>query len=333
MFTRTMGMVTCGMPGRCLAQKGTPTGRHWLFRTRRPTVASIAHELHRRWAHHVTEVVKQVARTFPKNFATSRRHDVEQHVWLRISEGKYRPPAAEEDLAPFMAWCRRVATNKLRSQYNKWIRSTGRGQELHTNHILDERPKKSMLDILDELRRVCVDIREELDRMLSGYGPFDVTRHRQRGQVDYYAVLLMRVRLEIARLLAPYFQTQDVLEKDEVPKTIGDLMPWSRIEQRRAFRQGMPTLKDIWQSLAPRLNTEHWLDGRHFWEHFTALPGAGVNIDQKNQWDNWHRRVCRHLIAWISESDPKGSALSDEQVHEHWKQKWGALFDFPRRTK
>ncbi|MEZ5940653.1 MAG: hypothetical protein R3C18_04625 [Planctomycetaceae bacterium] len=334
MFTRTTGMVSCGMPGRCLGQKVMSTGQHWLFRARRPTAVAFAYGLHRRWAHEVSQVVRQVIRTFPKIFAASHRHDVEHHVWLKISEGKYRPPAATFELAPFMAWCRRVASNKLKSLYKKWIRSTGGGQEFDADQVHDGRSAEPMFETLDELRRVCVTIREELDGMLSGYGPFDLSRHRQRGQVDYYAVLLMRTRLEIARLVAPTFQVREAVAEGEVSRKVAEFLPWTGVEQQRAFRQGMPTLSDIWQSLEPLLNSgEHWLDGRMFWEHLTILPEAGVTLAQKNQWDNWHRRVCQHLMSWIHESSTKDSMLSDRELNELWQKKWGALFDFPKRKK
>lgn len=69
-------------------------------------------------------------------------------------------------------------------------------------------------------------------------------------QIDYYAVLLLQLRLELADL---YRATCGERPSGEVGERVVVWLPWHSHEDSRRCRRGLPTLADMWSALAPRL--------------------------------------------------------------------------------
>lgn len=69
-------------------------------------------------------------------------------------------------------------------------------------------------------------------------------------QIDYYAVLLLQLRLELADL---YRATCGEHPPGEVGERVVVWLPWHSHEDGRRCRSGLPTLADMWSALAPRL--------------------------------------------------------------------------------
>jgi hypothetical protein len=69
-------------------------------------------------------------------------------------------------------------------------------------------------------------------------------------QIDYYAVLLLQLRLELADL---YRATCGERPQGEVAERVVVWLPWHTHEGIRCCRPGLPTLAAMWSALAPRL--------------------------------------------------------------------------------
>lgn len=69
-------------------------------------------------------------------------------------------------------------------------------------------------------------------------------------RIDYFAVLLLQLRLELADL---YRATCGVRPAGEVVERVVDWLPWHNHEELRRCQAGLPTLAELWAALAPRL--------------------------------------------------------------------------------
>jgi DNA-directed RNA polymerase specialized sigma24 family protein len=76
--------------------------------------------------------------------------------------------------------------------------------------------------------------------------------------VDYYAVLLLMLRLELADL---YRSTFGERPPGEVAERVVAWLPWHTHETGRCCRPGLPTLAAMWSVLAPQLGER--LEGLH----------------------------------------------------------------------
>ena len=336
MLAPTPGLLTCRSLTVCRSAVQHANGHHWLFRRRNGhqrdllRICGIPESLSEK---EVVEAIERVAnlilRTFPKAFVHGEGPVLIQHIWVKLLQGKFRARQTGDPQAQFLAWCRKVGHRKCLTLYKKWKRRLGTGEATDPSEIYANTPPVPRVDAFDALRNHCRLVRRELDRLEREYASFDVRQHRQRSQVDYFAVLLMRVRLDIARLLAPFLQQQEAGQDETVVPNVEELMPWHHHENWKSFRKGMPCLADIWDSLGERLGASPYsLDGQEFWEHLAAMPNAGVDVSQKNQWDNWTRRVCRNLLDSIRQGFKPYEASVDELKYE-WQKSWGMFFGFP----
>ena len=70
-------------------------------------------------------------------------------------------------------------------------------------------------------------------------------------EVDHFAVLLVLLRVKVAavcRRLWPLSPPGDVADR------AAGAVPWRAVEEGRCFRQGLPSLGELWGRLAPRLD-------------------------------------------------------------------------------
>jgi hypothetical protein len=116
--------------------------------------------------------------------------------------------------------------------------------------------------------------------------------------VDYYAVLLVLLRVEIAavyRTLWPVSPPGDVADRAAVA------LPWRMAEEDRAFRPGLPNLAELWHRLAPRLDQNTGL--QVVLEALTDPPPSGplVSYTALGQWAHRAREMAQERlgpVAW-----------------------------------
>lgn len=138
----------------------------------------------------------------------------------------------------FMPWASKVLTNlgheirrgeeRSRAKQRRWIERASRPERLPTDEGLE------MLG-------------EEFSRMRAG---LDRIRWSATGQVDYYAVLLVLCRTELACVARRS-------GFDGGPRSLAELiegwLPWHTDELHLRFRPGLPSLSELWHHLAPEL--------------------------------------------------------------------------------
>ncbi len=138
-------------------------------------------------------------------------------------------------------------------------------------------------------------LRESLDRLSS---PLEPTRG-----VDYFAVLLVQLRLAMARRAGPVLEAECPARPPRAADFIAWCVPWTRDEHSRSFKPGWPQLCVVWGKLEDRF------DRPPFWvaagELCACIDGTGAVLTP-DLWNHWVTRakvLAREVLgaeAWIA---------------------------------
>ena len=120
-------------------------------------------------------------------------------------------------------------------------------------------------------------------------------------RVDYFAVLLARLRLE----LADHYRAsrEGVLPAQEAAERVAVWLPWRNDEEARRFRPDLPTLSDLWRELAPKLGERLGLAEVVAVVNACPPPGTRLSYDTLNQWMFRARKLAHESIgddAWYA---------------------------------
>jgi hypothetical protein len=135
--------------------------------------------------------------------------------------------------------------------------------------------------------------KERLRGALDRIGPsFGSTAHG----TDYFAVLLLKLRLAMAKQVVP----ADVLEAvgGHFADFLAWCLPWIGAEPGRCFRAGWPTLAAIWTDIGKRLEQPpHALDGAALCERLSCLLGVVITPDVWNHWVKSAKNKAQSCLA------------------------------------
>lgn len=118
--------------------------------------------------------------------------------------------------------------------------------------------------------------------------------------IDYFAVLLVRLRVEIALL---YRAVRPLCPAGEIADSVACWLPWRPDEQSRVFRPDLPTLADLWSRLAPRLD---------------HVSGLGIVLDALDTRSGESPVPYNTLIQWFHRAHHFArTQLGEEAWREH----------------
>ena len=177
----------------------------------------------------IEAIACQVATRFRGQLQDDLVEESRTVIWERI--GQYNPTAGR-----FEDWCRTVlyhyAVDLCRKAKSGPVRQAVGGDEPSAALEL----AVTIDDNGDEVMERCRELRNALDRI--AWAP-------SRG-VSYFAVLLLHLRLVIARHLTQDQLSEDPAWRGELPDLIEWLLPWRSEEAQGRFKQDWPPLAHIW---------------------------------------------------------------------------------------
>jgi len=232
----------------------------------------------------ITRLARRVAAGFPRSFREEFVAQAESVVWERL---RHFDPAKGR----FEDWCRTVLyhhnVDELRRASAGVVLAAPGGddpravQRVELNAGADA-DSDQLLDLLRELRRV-------LDRL--SWQP-------ARG-VDYFAVLLLQLRLVVARILVA--QTGGAEPEHAVPlrELVEWSLPWREEEAAACMKPGWPTLQASWDALCRILKGAHRrIETRMLCDAVCPqLPDARrLSPDVWNHWVNRAKRKARQRL-------------------------------------
>jgi DNA-directed RNA polymerase specialized sigma24 family protein len=189
---------------------------------------------------------------------------------------------------PLRPWLQGVLTHFGQDLRRRWLRHARRHAPLLTPEPEQSSPQRPSLEELTAvLEEGFARMREDLDRC--AWPPARA--------VDYYAVLLAHLRLE---MVASCHRAGAAQAPGEAARRAAGWLPWRAEEEVRRFRAGLPRLDELWRRLSPRLDGCYRLDLL-----LEALndppPGPPVVYSTLAQWCYRARRTARErlgLEAW-----------------------------------
>lgn len=205
-------------------------------------------------------------------------------IWSRIDQ-------FDPDLGRFEDWCRTVLHNY---SIDLWRRSNRGPVKPAAGGDAPDAALQSAVaiapdDRVDEAIEVFRQLRAVLDRIA-----WPASR-----EVHYYAVLLLQLRLAVARRLTPEPLDGDDLWRSELPELIDWLVPWHPDENSACIKAGWPSLAELWSAYcgairdsglrieAPRLSQ---VVGR------LLPPPAQLTPDVWNHWVHRAKREARRRV-------------------------------------
>jgi len=172
----------------------------------------------------------QVATRFRRHLQEDLVGESVTVIWMRI--GQYSRAAGR-----FEDWCRTVlyhyAVDLWRKAKSGPVRPAVGGDEPSAALEL----AAAVEDHSDEVIERCRELRAVLDRL--AWSP-------PRG-VNYFAVLLLHLRLVMARHLTHAPLNEDPAWRGELPDLVESLLPWSAEEAESRFKHDWPPLRQIWE--------------------------------------------------------------------------------------
>ncbi len=260
----------------------------------------------------IEEIAGHVARTYgmsrivkvsgPRAGEPVERHGTSELEQEAVSHvfGKLSTFRAQDGQKPnFRAWCRvilkHLAVDILRRGKKERPVVFGDPKTEATPATVDEPPApppEANEETEERLRRAS-RLREVLDLLSSRMPP------PSDGRVDYFAVLLLRLRLNVARVAVHSGK------KDDLDLVAEWLIPWHEHERERRFKDGYPSLAAVWDALAREFAAAPppWEAGR-LCEIINGLgPRTPLSNDMWNQWTNRGINAVKKAAEGLAEED------------------------------
>ncbi|MCS6849723.1 MAG: hypothetical protein NZ700_00970 [Gemmataceae bacterium] len=203
-------------------------------------------------------------------------------IWQKLDpvasggQPKYDPAKGR-----FQSWAKRVIHNHLITlcRQTKPSKAAKTDDELEEHVPEPPNTREEDVDIWDKRW-------EELLKLLNRLG---VDMKPTSQGTDYFAVLLLRLRLALAERI----EEKQVKELQWHEYSFSDflerLLPWSDADTERRFQSDWPTLREIWQDIKECFDQPPFsLDGRGLCQRLSALRGSPVAPDL---WHQWVRRA------------------------------------------
>jgi hypothetical protein len=228
-----------------------------------PVIERIALQVARR-RYGLTKRVRRIARRSADEEAEEGRDqeevvpglsELEQeavtHVYHKI--GMFKGPN-------FSAWCRVVLKNlrkDLVRRYNKSLTVAFGDPEEDLCSESSVLPEPEAVQYDDRQVDEWLKLRREFEHALARMG--DALGLPSGKGVDYFAVLLLYLRLNVVRIGArlAVLPTQGCDPSQLTAAELAEwLLPWRPADAARTFKPNWPTLQAIWELLATKLNAE-----------------------------------------------------------------------------
>lgn len=182
----------------------------------------------------IEENAWQTAARFPEWLRNDLREESRTIVWLRVHQ-------FDPSLGRFEDWCRVVLHNYgvdlLRKSRKGLVRPATGGQAASTAVCLPATTAPE--ETSDQVMQRCRELRAVLD---------SITWLPPRG-VNYFAVLLVQLRLSMIRRLIPNNAAQEISSEGQIPDLVEWLLPWHPHEEQASFKSGWPSLSQLWSAL------------------------------------------------------------------------------------
>lgn len=196
-------------------------------------------------------------------------------VWIKLAHEKKFDP----NKGSFNSWCQVI----LRNRYKDFRRRTRRLPNLAEEEE-DAIPDSSDSDCAygEELQRRIRELREELDHLASVF--------RAPQQVDYFAVLLLQLRLVMARML----RLHDLLSESSLgppSDLIAWALPWRPGEASRSIRPVWASLGEVWEALREELDRPPYCIEAPGLCDILSRHTDGKALITADVWNQWVRRA------------------------------------------
>jgi DNA-directed RNA polymerase specialized sigma24 family protein len=169
--------------------------------------------------------------------------------------------------------------DKSRREHNKSERANAR--EKMKLHVQPGPASASAQEPVARLQNRLSDLTRLLDRIAWRPGP--------RSRVDRYAVLIFHVRCKVAARAGPVIAET---EKGSVADAVSLLLPWSREVSRLAFKQGWPSLAEMWAACSRDLaRPPYRLDASMLADRVGELMDSGEPAFTPEAWHKWVSRA------------------------------------------
>jgi len=182
----------------------------------------------------IEAIARQVAKGFRRCLGDDLVAESRTIVWLRVHQ--FNPSVGR-----FEDWCRTVlhhcAVDLWRKAKCGVVRPAAGGDD--SEAAMDLAVTVDVDEESEEAMERCRELRAVLERI--AWGP-------SRG-VHYFSVLLLQLRLVVARHLTQDQLSEDAVWRSELPQFVEWLLPWRADEQQACFRQGWPPLEQVWSAL------------------------------------------------------------------------------------
>jgi DNA-directed RNA polymerase specialized sigma24 family protein len=206
------------------------------------------------------------------------RQDLVDRSWEHVEP---RVQLFRSHQGSFLAWVRTVLV-----RLGHDLRRERQRNELLINRLRQRARTRSdpltHLEAMAQLNEAFGVLRQDLDRV--AWAP--------RGAVDYFAILLVHLRVEIATC---YQLLRGPCPPGEVVSQVVSWLPWRVEEEQRSFRPGYPALVQVWQRLTPRLDHAGGLAVIS-----DALadppPGRPLSYNTLAQWVHRSRQLAHHRM-------------------------------------
>jgi hypothetical protein len=199
-------------------------------------------------------------------------------IWNRLAINRKFDP----DRGRFEAWCTTILHRFHIDLERRRIRSRRRQvNDFDVEDLPDpcEGSADHVEDLLDRMNRLL----DSLDCISAG---FDATCR----EVDYFAVLLLQLRLAMARRIRLEPDDADLLP-EKVSELITWAMPWRLGEGDRSFKPGWPVLQAVWEVVGEALNQPPFsLGAPELCDLLTQLIGR-TSVVTADLWNHWVKRA------------------------------------------
>lgn len=221
-------------------------------------------------------VIESIARRVSAGFRGNWHHDLVAEscaiIWLQL-------PRFDPARGRFEDWCRvvlyRYALDVWRKSRRGPVRPAVGGDEVHA--MLEAIADDDARDASEDALARCREARRVLDRI--AWPP--------PRAVDYFAVLLLQLRVAAARYLTQGALSQDAAWRADLPLHVEWLLPWHPAEQQRPLKRDWPPLATCWESVRAALATPAArIDADALCRTIAAClpPAAQLTPDVWNQW-------------------------------------------------
>ena len=218
-----------------------------------------------------------------------------EHVWDRLVNGKKFDPAK----GSFQGWLssllqrfccdfhRRQQRNRRRIQ--PWVDDEASPEAAHQATYEAEDLSELAMSRRVRLRHALDEIRAQYD---NGGGS---------AEVDYYAVLLVQLRLVMVKCVDTEAGSVNHLN-GTVADFIAWVLPWIEEEAMRSFRPGWPSLGSLWTNLAAFIDQPPYvIKVTRLCEVVNATVGGAPGLTPA-VWNQWVRRAKQKARAIVGDS-------------------------------